>query len=900
MTIRNLVEVALVSTSLLVVAACGGSGDPSPQPTATSTPTSTPTATRTPTPTLTATTTPTATATHTATPTRTPTPTRTRPPTQTPTPTASPTPARVLMRASKSGNIAIADDDSIVVTTNPDDGSISVFSAADNSLVTRVTTGREPSAVVIHPDNTTAFVANRADATVVKVTNINTAMRVVSGTVGVGSEPTGLALSPTGAKLFVAEWAEGRVSVIDTATLRVVGTIDSVRNPRAVAVTNNGDTNDNDETVVVTEFYGEPNPDVSQCPNGNAEACDTGRIGRVRLYNAGTLAPLAPITFNPIDSGFVPDGSAAGSPTVMTAPNQLGAVAIHDGKIYVTSISASPQPPVKFNTNVFPVVYVADLRTATEDRSTVGSANLAKLADDVIPDVPAPTPPPVPCMSPSPCIPVTNSTRFFLADIVDLDFDDSVAAPASTAYVISRGADVVQRVVYDPASGVSAGLPQIDLAASYNSLADGCQNPIGIVVSSRLRRAYVNCWVTQRLGVIDLSSQAVSVNVQSVDLPATGSPADDVRLGKRFYFTGRGRWSEDGEGYASCGSCHTDGLSDNITWGFTPGPRQATSMDGSFSHGVGTQKQRVFNWTAINDEIYDFERVTRNVLGGLGAITTSTSGMCGTLEQEQPVTLPADNLGQPVEEVQDASAGVCTTDWDKIDAFVRTIRPPRGRRGLDAVSVARGAVIFGATGSSASAGACVTCHGGAGWSVSRRFYTPSSAVNSALATTPFDPPTTDSFWPPQTVQISKQPAAADDTSAAIGPNEVACVLRNVGTFGIPRATAATDALEKKADGSRAEGRGGFNVPSLYGLAVGAPYFHHGQAKTLEEIIGDPKWLTHLRAGNSGFTPTTRDGQDLVNFLLSIDAATVEQPIPANFDACPTQPSANASRTITVR
>lgn len=105
---------------------------------------------------------------------------------------------------------------------------------------------------------------------------------------------------------------------------------------------------------------------------------------------------------------------------------------------------------------------------------------------------------------------------------------------------------------------------------------------------------------------------------------------------------------------------------------------------------------------------------------------------------------------------------------------------------------------------------------------------------------------------------------------------------------MPGDKAATDAVEKKADGSRAQGRGGYNAPSLYGLALGAPYLHHGQAKTLEELFTDPKWEGHLRAANPNFLLAGNAEQgrkDLISFLLSIDATATEQSVPAGFDAC---------------
>ncbi len=778
----------------------------------------------------------------------------TQTPTETPTETPTATPIPRLKRASKSSAIAVADDNSVVLMVNPDDHSLSVFDADSYALVARVNTGAEPVAVAIHPDNRTAFVVNRADATVVKITGIDEATPEVAAVTDVGAEPTGLALSPTGATLFVAEWAEGHISVIDTESMDIVGGIDAPQNPRGLAVTNDGDADDSDETLVVTEFFGEANPNTAGCPNGTAEGCDTGRLGRLRRYRLSNLSALAPIILTPLDSGFVELGLPGGTAAIMTTPNQLYAAAIRGGKVYVTSVSASPQPPTRFNANVFPVLYVADLTTGAEDRSINGTANLAKLADDALrPDE-------------------TQATRLFLQEIVDLDFAD-----ASTAYVVSRAADAVQRVNYDPVDGISLGtdaVVQIDVAA-------GCQNPIGIAVAPELGRAFVNCLITRRLGVIDLNAQALVESVPSTDLPASGSPEDVVRLGKRFFFTGRGRWSEGGEGYSSCGSCHPDGLSDGITWAFAAGPRQTTSMDGTYSHGPGLQKPRALNWTAIFDELHDFERNTRGISGGLGALTTSATNQCATLAQEQRIAIPDDGLGQPLKEIQDTTPGSCTTDWDKIDAFVRTIRPPRGLRRLNPAAVSRGADLFGP-----EHGACNTCHGGAGWTVSRRFWTPSSLNNGALTITPFLPPTGDGFWPINAFQISTQPAAADNTGDAVGPKQVACVLRNVSTFGVPGDFVQTDAVEVRANGARAQGAGGFNVPSLYGLAVGAPYLHHGQATTLLELFADTTWQGHLTAANPGFTPSGADLADLTAFLLSIDPTVEEQPIPGGLDGCP--------------
>jgi YVTN family beta-propeller protein len=760
----------------------------------------------------------------------------------------------VLRRASKSGTIAMTGNDAYVVMVNPETDSVSVFDATTGARTAVAITGDEPSAVVIHPDDTTFFVANRADATVVKVTGIDSSTPDVGDTVDVGSEPTGLALSPSGARLYVAEWAEGRIAVIDTATMTEIGAIEAPVNPRAVAVTNDGDQDDGDELIVVPEFYG----DVA-----GTEGSDTSRAGRVRLYSASDLSPQDPIVFAPIDSGFAPLG-ATDQTTVMTSPNQLWAAIVIGQKIYLPSVSASPAPPIQFQTNVQPVVYVGDLATHAEDRGVNGTMNLARLVRDQVPQ---------------------DTARFFLADIVDIGFvGDKVM------YALSRGGDVLQRVALED-DGPQAGSTQnfqIDLNVVPSGSTQRCQTPTGVVIGYDTNKAFINCWATRQLGVVDFAAQAL---VQTVESAPIAVSEVDAQNGRRFFFTARGRWANNA--WSDCGSCHPDGLSDNITWFFAAGPRQTTSMDGSFSHFPGApQKQRVLNWTGIFDEIHDFERNTRDVSGGLGAITRAAAndGACGNPATEERIDPLPGNLAGATAALQD-----CTTDWDDIEAYVKTIRPPRAVRRVDSASVERGRALFAA---GADGAGCVKCHGGAGWTSSRLYADPQLA-NDAFAQPGVWPGAAAGVfrWNFHPTLVANQPGTTvfgNDAPEvnAIAPGQVACTIRNVGTFG-------DAALEVKAfpvngtPGARAQGRLGYNVPSLYGLALGAPYLHHGGAATLEELFDDPAWEQHATAGNPNWLagdPGTvaQRKADLIAFLRSIDSDEVEQAIPAGFDGCPVQ------------
>jgi hypothetical protein len=134
-----------------------------------------------------------------------------------------------------------------------------------------------------------------------------------------------------------------------------------------------------------------------------------------------------------------------------------------------------------------------------------------------------------------------------------------------------------------------------------------------------------------------------------------------------------------------------------------------------------------------------------------------------------------------------------------------------------------------------------------------------------------------------TFQVAAQPTAAEvapNNTAAIAPPQLACMIRNVGTFG-------SDALElKPGTGGRAQGRGGYNVPSLYGLQVAAPLLHHGGAASLNALFTDAAWNNHTQAGNALFLTggtAAGDRADLIQYLWSLDATTTEVPIPAGFD-----------------
>src|SRR5690606_25835411 len=106
-----------------------------------------------------------------------------------------------------------------------------------------------------------AYVVLRKSQRVVAIDDVTTDP-ALGPSVAVGSEPTGVALSPNNNRLYVANWVEGTVTVIDPADMSVVETVDlnatlvgtgllgdvaprpALAHPRAIAVTNDGDDDD--------------------------------------------------------------------------------------------------------------------------------------------------------------------------------------------------------------------------------------------------------------------------------------------------------------------------------------------------------------------------------------------------------------------------------------------------------------------------------------------------------------------------------------------------------------------------------------------------------------------------------------------------------------------------------
>lgn len=822
--------------------------------------------------------------------------------------------------------VAIAEDDSVAVVVNRDQGSVSVLKLGEEEpsleLVAELDVGEgsEPWQVAIDPAADYAYVVLRRDQKLVRIGGLKSTP-AVAGSVAVGSEPTAVALSPTGAYAYVANWNEGTVDEIETANMKVHRSFDlnaalvatgvlgevaprpALAHPRSLAVSNDLDADDTDESLYVTEFFGQQ-LEAELADGSNADTRKVGMVYSVALSDAS----IQTIQLGALDDiGFKDDkGQASGC-----YPNQLQAIALNGPFAYVVSVCASPEGPLgaKVTTTTCAAVEDCSALNLVEPVCALPFAGAASSVCVDVASVKTTTAPVLSVIDTRTGHEVPDSATNLNASFAALYKKNSTAAGGqrfplfandiafvpgtAVAYLTASGSDAAFRVELD------AGTARVHAVGSstqlFINLSPNGKSPIGMAIGNlNKKRALVANDVTRNASLIDFNTQSVALKgmdpvlAQTSSLPLAGSDEDDILQGKRFFNTGLARWSLRGQGWGACQSCHGDGLTDNVTWYFARGPRQSISLDGSFASNDHSD-QRIFNWTAIFDEVDDFELNTRGVSGGVGAIVSALSTPPATGDRIDIAGLGHAGLSGSAAKAADPSNPLGLDpapklrDWQQITRYMQTLRSPRAPVTLDPYAVEKGRELF------TEYGACQGCHGGDKWTISRLFYEPNTTTNAQLSTTPFTVPAgfPTALLPAQvpanqTLRFNGGNAAAFD--------QIQCAIRPVGTFnvaepdvGIAELRVDMTTLAQGAGNPAGEGAG-FNPPSLLGLGTGAPYLHAGNARTLEALLAST-FETHHRSLAPNFLAETdpadvqRQVDQLVQFLLSIDEASEPTEIP---------------------
>jgi YVTN family beta-propeller protein len=785
----------------------------------------------------------------------------------------------------RSSPIAINRNDQLIWVVNPGDDSVSVIRSDNNTRVARIAVGDEPESVALTPDTQWAYVANAAgnSVSIIRVDDPTPATfsATVERTLITGAEPWNIVCTPDGRRVFVANSSQDTITVIDTATRDILGHIDlknSLANdpdrtrhfqPRGLAVTA-----DNSK-LYATRF-------LSFTRAGGRQGDDFGKEGLVAVLDIKTasanLADYVVVRTIPLAAQITGFRFPGLTNDTAAFPNQLQSVVIRGESAYLPNIAASPTGPLRFNLDTHAFVnIVAGVNTTTPFNR--GAINLHLGAAD-----PEPT-----------------KRRLFFANPWDIAFTSEIGN--GFGYAVSAASDLLVKlqVGSDGRLGFTVDTNTtryIDLNDPANPATRGAnagKNPQGIAINSLGTRAYVANFVSRNVSIVDLNSDVVIAVVPTSDLPAPGSTGEVNLVGAEVFFSSRGNFDPipgtnslvnrlSSEGWQSCASCHFKGLTDGVIWQFAAGPRKSVPLNASFNPHRRSE-QRLLNYSAIFDEIEDFEINIRNV-SGPGPLATAINGnpfdpnhglllgSGGDLNVApnalNAFALPNANRDQvtvtPPGSANRVPALTAMREWVRQAVRTHNAPLPGFPNGTTPSNLNLGRTLF------LNAG-CASCHGGLNWTISVKDFV--------------SPPAGSEIFTERTGTFTGNP---------VGAQFLARFLRDVGSFnlGVPGQgnpfgnnigadevaaptvvsgvlQAPQDALGRDYNG---DGQGlGFNVPSLLGLHQVPPFLHNGAAESLAAVVTDVKHRTDN--GRLADVLADPDAQSkVVAFLESIDSRTV--------------------------
>jgi YVTN family beta-propeller protein len=137
-------------------------------------------------------------------------------------------------------DLAISPDGStlfIVTANGTEQGTLQIVDPAAGTVLKSIPLGNGPAGIAVTPNGSQVYVANQVDNT---VSVVSTAAGAVTATLAVGQSPFGVAVTPDGAQIWVANEVDDTVSVIDTTTNQVTGTFPAGAGANAVGFSPDG------------------------------------------------------------------------------------------------------------------------------------------------------------------------------------------------------------------------------------------------------------------------------------------------------------------------------------------------------------------------------------------------------------------------------------------------------------------------------------------------------------------------------------------------------------------------------------------------------------------------------------------------------------------------------------
>ncbi len=414
---------------------------------------------------------------------------------------------------SASGPLALSPDGSALWVVNPDAGSVTAVDTRTLRAAAPRPVGAEPWSIAITPTGD-VLVANKASGS---LSVLSDGRRT---DLALGAEPAGLALSPTGRYAFVALVTSEAVAVVDLGRLEVLGLVSVGPWPWAIAVTDDGDADDLDESVVVAHRLARLRP-------GGAEGRDDGKEGWV------TRVPLSDLA----EAAAKHDDLPASATTASIGPydfghaNGLDGLALYADRLYVAHLLNSPEFPRDFETTVSAAITSVPL---VDDPAGGGGLRL-HLNDESF------------------STPVNHPTGV------------AVSPDGLSLYVTLGGSDAVMGIDLSAPGG-----PELIGFWPTGS------NPRGIVLSPDGSRAYVMNYLSRDVSVLDLNDRVGRSELARVPVVGETLPPAELRGKVLFHNAASARLSR--LGWIACATCHLGGGSDGTTWQTPDGPRQTMPL----------------------------------------------------------------------------------------------------------------------------------------------------------------------------------------------------------------------------------------------------------------------------------------------------------------------------------
>jgi YVTN family beta-propeller protein len=820
-----------------------------------------------------------------------------------------------------SSPITMSADGRLIWVVNPGGDQVVVIGAKSNNVLRRINVGDEPQGVAVDPNNRYAYVANTAEGTVTVIRiqnprpgNFRASVAKNLGRNGkflTGAEPWNIVSSTDGRRIYVANSSQDSITVIDATrrenrrgsliSPRVLGYL-ALRGsacsrdanfhfqPRGLAVSRNN------KKLFVTSFFAFQRP-------GFQQVNDQGRQGIVCRININTKSKQgklgakasARIAIQPRDTGFTADKNVDNvQDPVFAWPNQMQSIVIRGGQAFVPNIAAGPEGPQRFNNSTMAFVNVINgINGGSQSDGSNGKFLNLHLGART---------------------PEAGKKKLFFANPWAIGFTNQSGNGA--AYVVSAASDLLVKVNVSGNGTLSfTGGPMttryIDLNDPANPATSGNnagKNPQGIVVNRQGTRAWVNNFVSRNVTKVNLQNDTVIGTTRYAALPAPGSMDEIVAVGAEMFFGSRGVFNAAGntatserlssEGWQSCASCHFKGLTDSVVWSFGTGPRKSLPLNASFNPNDRNQ-QKILNYSAVNDEIEDFDLNVRNVSGpgplaqalpcsapppaestfdrnhGLiigdadpslaPCVINAIPMLANANRQQMTVTLPGSNTAVPSQ--------TAMREW--VRNAVRTPDGPFTNRALRAsrlnpAQVRAGEALFTQAG-------CAACHGTSLFSNSIKDYTSPPAADQianermplAPGTNPVGAPYVFKFI----TNIGSFNLGVPGGGNPIGSNIGATELTTAGFNPVTQQT--TPPLEGLGRDYNGDGRGnGFTIPSMLGIDASPPFYHNGACETLDCVLSNVQHRTSTPGGGPGSRPdalaNAQDRARVIAFLRSLD------------------------------